>query len=154
MAARHAVSALPTFAGEPDKWVRWLSSYNRSTAFCGFSEDENIERLHASFNGTALNLVEGLFMLPSEAIETLKRHFGRPSVMVDTLIEKIRKTPTIKTDRPETFIEFGAAVRNACEYLRVAKLEDHLSNPKLIDELVSRLPGHMQIDWALDCDEY
>ena len=156
-AARHAVSALPPFAGEPEKWVRFISSYKRSTALCRFSEEENIERLHASLKGPALNLVEGLLMLPGtleEALETLKKRFGRPAVMVEALLDKIRKTTAVKTDKPETFLEFGAAVRNACDYLRVAGLEEHLCNPTLIEEIVNRLPGHMQIDWAIACEEY
>uniref|UniRef100_A0A182PWT0 Uncharacterized protein n=1 Tax=Anopheles epiroticus TaxID=199890 RepID=A0A182PWT0_9DIPT len=71
--------------------------------------------------------------------------------MVEALLEKIRKTPTVKTDKPETFLEFSAAVRNASDYLRVAELEEHLSNPTLIEELVNRLPGHMKKDWAIAC---
>ena len=70
-AAKHAVSALPPFAGEPEKWVRFISSYKRSTSLCGFSEEENIERLHASLKGPALNLVEGLLILPGTLEEAL-----------------------------------------------------------------------------------
>ena len=51
--------------------------------------------------------------------------------MVEALLDKIRKTPAVKTDKPKTFLEFGATVRNACDYLRAAGLEEHLCNPTL-----------------------
>uniref|UniRef100_A0A182PWL6 Integrase catalytic domain-containing protein n=1 Tax=Anopheles epiroticus TaxID=199890 RepID=A0A182PWL6_9DIPT len=95
-------------------------------------------------------------MLPGtvqEVLDTLKNHFGRPEVMVDALIQKIRKTPNIKVDKVDTIIEFGTAVKNACDYLRIAGLDDHLSDPTLMKELIDRLPGQTRLDWAMACDE-
>uniref|UniRef100_A0A182HFM3 Peptidase A2 domain-containing protein n=1 Tax=Anopheles arabiensis TaxID=7173 RepID=A0A182HFM3_ANOAR len=152
-AARHAVSALPPFAGEPEKWVRFISSYKSSTALCGFSEEENIERLHTSLKGPALNLVEGLLMLPGtleEALETLKKRFGRPAVMVEALLYKIRKTPAVKTDKPETYLEFGAANVAPCNHsAHIEKKEECLF--RIMPVTLYR--GNNQIDTYAFVDE-
>lgn len=42
------IKQLPIFDGNPKEWARFIASFERSTDLCGFSNDENLERLRQS----------------------------------------------------------------------------------------------------------
>ncbi|XP_049301240.1 uncharacterized protein LOC125774914 [Anopheles funestus] len=118
---------LPTFSGSADQWPLFISSYEHSTAICGYSDYENLLRLQKALKGAALEAVSSLLLLPSglkEAIEVVKLRFGRPEVIVENLIEKVRRMPAPQAERLETLLEFGFA------------------------ELIAKLPSAKCIEWA------
>uniref|UniRef100_A0A182PWM0 Uncharacterized protein n=1 Tax=Anopheles epiroticus TaxID=199890 RepID=A0A182PWM0_9DIPT len=94
-------------------WPLFIASYEHSKAICGYSDDENLLRLQRALKGAALEAMVPLLYLPSglqEAVATLKLRFGRPEVIVERLIEKVRRMPVPRADRLETLAEFGFAV--------------------------------------------
>lgn len=62
--ARQAVQPLPMFDGKLDEWPMFHSAFERSTKLCGFSNEENLDRLQSALKGVAKQLVEGQFYLP------------------------------------------------------------------------------------------
>uniref|UniRef100_A0A182PX70 Uncharacterized protein n=1 Tax=Anopheles epiroticus TaxID=199890 RepID=A0A182PX70_9DIPT len=152
IAARKASGReLSIFSGSAEQWPLFIASYEHSTAVCGYSDDENLMRLQKALKGAALEAVSSLLLLPSglkEAIATLKMRFGRPDVIVDGLIEKVRRMPSPRADKLETLTAFGFAVRNMCATIRAAGLPEYTCNVVLMKELVSKLPPTTCIEWA------
>lgn len=67
-----------------------------------FSESEKLLRLQKALKGKAYDSVSSLLLLPknvTEIIRILKMLFGRPEIIINGLIEKIRLKCPIKSDK-------------------------------------------------------
>ncbi|XP_062704047.1 uncharacterized protein LOC134286450 [Aedes albopictus] len=153
LAARHIVpKELPNFSGDSVEWPLFLSCYQNTTHLCGFSHGENLMRLQRSLKGNALEAVRSLLLEPSSVpmiLSTLHTLYGRPDLVINSLLQKVRSTPAPKPDKLESLISFGLACQNLCGHLRAAGQHAHFSNPALLQELVSKLPANIKLDWAL-----
>uniref|UniRef100_A0A182NGE3 Peptidase aspartic putative domain-containing protein n=1 Tax=Anopheles dirus TaxID=7168 RepID=A0A182NGE3_9DIPT len=133
------------------KWPLFIASYEHSTTICGYSDDENLLRLQKALKGAALEAVGPLLLLPSglkDAVATLRLRFGRPEVIVEGLIEKVKRMPAPRADRLETLAEFGFAVKNLCATIRASGLPEYTCNVVLLKELVAKLSSATCIEWA------
>lgn len=152
LAARQVLPRdLPAFYGDPADWPIFISSYNNSTAACGFSNVENLARLQRCLKGSAYESVKSRLLLPEsvpQVLTTLQLLYGRPELLVHVLLDKVRTVPAPKAERLDTLIDFGLAVQSLCDHLEAAKQEAHLSNPSLLMELVEKLPAHVKLEWA------
>ncbi|XP_062542335.1 uncharacterized protein LOC134210303 [Armigeres subalbatus] len=143
---------LPTFGGNPEDWPIFISNFEQSTATCGYSEAENLVRLQRCLKGHALESVRSRLLLPGSVphvIQTLRTLYGRPELLIRTLMTKIRQVPAPTHDRMEKLIQFGLSVQNLVDHIKAANQLNHLSNPALMQELVEKLPGSMRLDWAI-----
>jgi Pao retrotransposon peptidase/Protein of unknown function (DUF1759)/Family of unknown function (DUF5641)/Integrase zinc binding domain len=141
---------LPHFSGRPEDWPAFIAAYNTSTANCQFNNAENLTRLQRCLKGEASRSVQCLLIEPEgvpHALQKLEMRFGRPVVIIESLIQKVRDVPSVKSDRPETFIDFGVSVDNLVAMIKALKKPEHLANPTLIHELTKKLPPMTQIDW-------
>lgn len=87
---------LPTFTGAPEEWPVFYSQYKNTTLACGYSDAENLVRLQRCIKGKALEYVRSRLLLPElvpKVIETLKMLYGRPTVLINSLINKVRSFP-------------------------------------------------------------
>ena len=128
------------------------SSFLHSTSACGYTDSENLLRLQRCLKGTAKDAVSSLLLHPSsvpQIIKTLQTLYGRPEQIVTNMLTKVRNTPAPKADRLDTWVTFGLMVQNLCGHLRAVGLENHLSNPILLQELVEKLPPTVKFNWAL-----
>ncbi|XP_065091276.1 uncharacterized protein LOC135712246 [Ochlerotatus camptorhynchus] len=153
LAARHVVpKELPHFDGNPLDWPLFFSSYTNSTQMCGYTDAENLMRLQRCLKGNALSAVSYQLLHPSsvpQVMKTLRTLYGRPELVVNSLLTKVRSTPAPRADKLESIISFGLVVQNLCGHLRSLGMENHLSNPTLLQELVNKLPAGVKLDWAL-----
>ncbi|XP_058826816.1 uncharacterized protein LOC131686839 [Topomyia yanbarensis] len=153
LAARQAIAKdLPFFTGDPEEWPLFIASYENSTRMCGFSEEENLLRLQRSLKGKALEAVRSRLLYPSGlggVINTLRTLFGRPEIIVHSLICRIRDMPPPKAEKLNTLIDFGVAVQNMCATIKACGLQEHLCNVALLQELVERLPPTVKLTWAM-----
>lgn len=151
--ARQVISReLPPFTGDPTDWPMFISSYRHSTAACGYTDYENLLRLQRSLKSTAKEAVSSLLLHPSsvpQVISTLQTLYGRPEQIVYNMVAKVRSTPAPRADRLDTLVNFGLTVQNLCGHLKAVGLENHLSNPILLQELVEKLPPTVKFNWAL-----
>ncbi|CAG7823358.1 unnamed protein product, partial [Allacma fusca] len=83
-----------------------------------------------------------------QVIKILERRFGRPDIVIRTLIEKARKTPSPKEAKLEMLITFSNAVQNLVAIMRILKGTAYMLNPELTEELVSKLPSHLKLKWG------
>ncbi|XP_055623138.1 uncharacterized protein LOC129766589 [Toxorhynchites rutilus septentrionalis] len=141
----------PPFAGNPADWPIFISSFVNTTAACGYSSVENLTRLQRCLKGAAYEAVRSRLLLPEsvpQVINTLQLLYGRPELLINVLLDKVRSTPAPKAERLETLIEFGMAVQSLCDHLEAAGQQSHLMNPCLLMELVEKLPAHVKMEWA------
>lgn len=152
IAARHAVAKeLPVYSGEPEEWPLFIATYENTTRLCGYTPEENMVRLQRCLRGKALEAVKCQLLHPANldfALSTLKMLFGRPEIIVHTLIEKINRIPAPKADKLNTIVDFALAVRNMVATVKACKLEEHLYNITLLQGLVERLPPMVKLNWA------
>lgn len=150
--ARQVMSAdLPTFTGDPKDWPVFYSQYKHTTAACGYSNSENLVRLQRCVKGQALEYVRSRLLVPElvpKVMETLEMLYGRPAVLVNSLINEAREIPPPKMEHLETIIDYGMAIQNLFDHLIAMDQEVHLRNPTLLAELESKLPGEMKLEWA------
>ncbi|XP_058827443.1 uncharacterized protein LOC131687376 [Topomyia yanbarensis] len=123
-----------------------------STVACGYSDAENLVRLQRCLKGHALESVRSRLLLPASVphvINTLRTLYGRPELIIRSLISEIQYVPAPRHDQLETLISFGLLVQNLVDHLKAAGQQNHLSNPTLMQDFVEKLPGSMRLDWAI-----
>lgn len=100
---------LPVFIGKPEKWPIFISCYENTTSthICGFTQSENMIRLQRCLKGRALDSVRSKLLIPimvPDVLSTLKMLYGRPELIIHTVLQQIRSEPSPKVDRLETLI--------------------------------------------------
>uniref|UniRef100_A0A182PWS1 Uncharacterized protein n=1 Tax=Anopheles epiroticus TaxID=199890 RepID=A0A182PWS1_9DIPT len=142
---------LPVFSGLVEQWPMFITAFERSTATCGFTDDENLLRLQQALRGPALESVDHMLLLPdglTEVLDILRTEYGRPDLIVDSLVDKVRRLPPVIAERLDTLANFGKAVRKLCATIRASGLEDYDCNVALLKELVAKLPAERRLEWA------
>lgn len=142
---------LPTFSGDPEDWPIFYSSFRNTTEVCGYSDAENLARLQRCLRGNALESVRSRLLLPASVpfvIETLRKLYGRPEVLINSLLKKVRSTPSPKADNLNSIVTFGLAVQNLIDHLVLSDQQYHLTNPLLLQELVEKLPTPLKMQWG------
>ncbi|XP_055633096.1 uncharacterized protein LOC129773507 [Toxorhynchites rutilus septentrionalis] len=153
IAARQVLGKdLPVFCGNPEDWPIFISNFEHSTTTCGYSDAENLVRLQRCLKGNAFESVKSRLLLPASVphvIQTLRTLFGRPDLLIRSMMNKIQQVPAPRHDRLETVMHFGITVQNLVDHLKAAQQFNHLTNPVLLQELVEKLPGSLRLDWAV-----
>lgn len=152
LAARQAISKdLPCFNGNPADWPLFISTFNSTTAMCGFTDEENIFRLVKCLKGRALERVQNRLTHPANLpgiLRTLKLMYGQPEAIVHSLIGKIHALPVVSADDFEALVDFAVTVENFCATVDSCGLEEHLYNVTLLHQLVNKLPPTIKLNWA------
>ncbi|XP_055910918.1 uncharacterized protein LOC129945285 [Eupeodes corollae] len=153
LAARHSTPKdLPRFNGDPEDWALFISCFESSTRICGFSSEENLVRLRASLRGKALDAVRSRLSQPGQVdriISTLQMMFGRPEIIINTLLSKLKQEPLPKADKLESILKYSLEVESICATMEVSGCSSHLNNPILLQELVERLPPTLRLNWSI-----
>ncbi|XP_055589494.1 uncharacterized protein LOC129741739 [Uranotaenia lowii] len=139
------------FDGNPEEWPIFISHFEQSTSDCGFTDTENMLRLQKCLRGPAYEAVRSRLYLPSDVqlvISTLRTFFGRPVLVIKSLLNKIHQVPPPKLDRLDTLMHFALAVQNFVGSLIAGEQREYLADPILVQELVEKLPVPWQMEWA------
>ncbi|XP_055631924.1 uncharacterized protein LOC129771856 [Toxorhynchites rutilus septentrionalis] len=152
LAARQVLSReLPIFSGDPEDWPMFYSSFKNTTEVCGYSDAENLARLQRCLRGHALETVKRRLLLPASVpnvMETLHKLYGRPEILINSLLKKLRSVAPPKAESLGTIITYGLAVQNLVDHLIIAGQHAHLWNPMLLQEMVEKLPASIKIQWG------
>ncbi|XP_070135337.1 uncharacterized protein [Drosophila bipectinata] len=84
-----------------------------------------------------------------QIIATLRMRFGRPEIIIDLLVTRIRQFPQVRENKLEMLVDFSVEVQNVCATKKTSKLDQYLNNPALTQELVSKLPSMVQTFWGM-----
>ncbi|XP_062555732.1 uncharacterized protein LOC134220646 [Armigeres subalbatus] len=152
LAARQVMPRdLPTFSGDPEEWPIFYSSFLNSTQVCGYSDAENLARLQRCLRGNALESVRSRLLLPSSVdsvMGTLRMLYGRPEILINSLLRRVRTTPGPKAENLKTIVDYGLQVQNLIDHMIVSQQHKHLENPLLLNELVEKLPTSFKLQWS------
>ena len=137
-----AAKSLPEFDGNPLDWIHFLESYRASTNLCGFSDRENIGRLHAALYGKAREAVRTLFATATSAekiIETLELNFGNKHTVALKLIREIEEMPRLST-KELNLVQFADRLNNNVMALNSINMNGYLRDTKLLKNVANKLP--------------
>ncbi|XP_054091373.1 uncharacterized protein LOC128922983 [Zeugodacus cucurbitae] len=142
---------LPQFSGSPEEWPMFIVAFKETTNMFAYTNVENLLRLQKALKGDARSKVESLLIHPSSVnavISSLQFHYGRPELLIRSQLAKIRTFPSITSGKIHEIANFSSMVTNLVAFLENASAAPHLSNPTLLDELVSKLPIYKREEWA------
>jgi hypothetical protein len=150
MARQTGAKDLPPFSGDPLEWRIFKAQFTQSTRMCALTHAENILRLQRALAGRARATVSALLVDPvnvPEIIQMLEASFGNNEIVIERVLSRVRGLPKLNNDAPtEAIIDYAVAVRNV-----IATVEgldgDHLSSPRLLAELVGKLPMCLRWMW-------
>ncbi|XP_058448836.1 uncharacterized protein LOC131428813 [Malaya genurostris] len=152
IAARQVVPRdLPKFAGNPEEWPMFLSTFESTSKMCGYTDEENMIRLRSCLRDEAFNTVRSLLMMPStvpKAISTLKLRFGQPQIIINTLRAKVLGMPPIKPDAMDKLIDHALAVQNLCSTIDACGRKEYKRDVTLLNEIIGKLPSSLKLEWA------
>lgn len=74
----------------------------------------------------------------------LARLYGRPEVIIYSLLKWMCEIPSPRSVDLKTLIEFGMGVGNLVEHMMLTQQHQHISNLMLLQELVHRLPPNLK----------
>ena len=146
--ARQGAGPLPSFDGTPAEWPVFIQIYESSTNTCNYTDAESLACLQNSLKGNAKTLVQSLLALPVNVptiIETLKLHYGRSDLIIETLIDQVQALPSVDELH---LSDFAVAVQNLVTTIVSAHVEAHLQNPQLRKDLMGRLPPSLRLQWG------
>ena len=129
--ARQGAGPLPSFSGTPAEWPVFIQIYESSTNTCNYNDAENLARLQMSLKGKAKTPMQSLLALPANVptiIETLKLHYGRSDLIIETLIDQVQALPSVDELH---LSDFAVAVQKLVTTIVSAHAEAHPQNPQL-----------------------
>lgn len=142
---------LPTFSGAPEDWPKFYSMYIQSTAAYGYSELDNSIRLQRCLSGDAKEAVDCLLLnvgATTDVIEALEFRFGRPELLAQSQLQRVREIQPISEAKVELILPFASKVANMVAYLDRPKTKQYLLNPELLEQLIQKLPLSKRHDWG------
>lgn len=143
---------LPDFDGQPEEWPLFQCTYMETTAAYQCTALENNQRLVKALKGEAREAVRALLIHPNNVqavMEQLRFRYGRPEQLIRSQIESVRDVPTISEQNIAMIVPFATKVNNLDAFLQsTANGSQHLGNPTLMEELISKLPTSKKLDWA------
>ena len=143
---------LPKFSGEPGEWQLFIRQFENTTKMCGLSDEENAMRLAKCLTGKAFDAVCAMLGLPENVpliIKTLRMTFGRPEMIIKSLISKAKSVPSVSDCNPECIVALSNAVRGLVSTMKSLDCDGHMKNPQLMEELVQKLPKMYQLNWCM-----
>lgn len=146
----HKLYDLPEFSGRPEQWPVFAAAFRQSTQEFGYSALQNNFRLQKCLKGDARECVEFLLINPNnvdELISTLEFRFGRPEMLAQSQLAKVRELPVIYERNMDQIVPFSTRVTNMVAFLNTDESKHVLSETTLLAELVSKLPPTKRLDW-------
>lgn len=132
---------LPKFNGDPKDWPLFISQYENSTLKCNFSNDENLIRLQRCLSGAALEAVKFNLLSPElvpSIISTLRTLYGRPEIIISSLIKKVRQEPPPKPGNLSDLIKFSLEIKNLTSTMVATNCRQYLNDITLMSELIRK----------------
>ncbi|XP_036347582.1 uncharacterized protein LOC118756960, partial [Rhagoletis pomonella] len=108
-------------------------------------------RLQKALQGNAKRAVMSMLIYPDDVPKVMKElefNFGRHDLLIRAQLQKVQQFPTIHDNRLDQVLEFSNRVRNIAAFFKSAQCEQHLMNPTLLEQLISKLPPSKQYEWS------
>lgn len=147
MEHRRRHTELPRFCGDPTTWFMFYSIFKETTAQCGYSNSENMQRLKEALGEPARGIVAHYFEKPHrlhEAIVDLEDRYGNPKALMKHVLKTVGMIPSLKTDLSNCTAFYGE-VMNIGDAIEM--LDEPTEFPGLTDSLVRKMCVQQRLDW-------
>lgn len=144
---------LPRFSGAPEEWSLFYNAFKNSSNLCNLRDDENLLRLQRCLQDPAKSFVKHLLNEPKNVtiiMDTLKMLYGNPQRLLKEQLVNIREQKPVNEKDLSSIVKFSLAVKNLCSVIESCELNEHFTNPMLLDELVGKMTTSLQYQWAQD----
>lgn len=122
--ARQSLAKLAYFYGCYKVCPRFKTAFDTTTVAGGFSNLDNLNRLHQYLKRKALISVAPLMVdadnVPSILVR-LEQQFGRPQVVYNGLLDELMSAKPPRMDNPKTMIDFISALENMVTNMKLLK---------------------------------
>lgn len=145
---RQSLMQLSRFGGDAKDWQNYKRSFEKTNKEGTFSNLENLNRLNNALYGNALKSVQQLMMNSENVPEIMKRlneNFGRPDLVYLELLNNLHK---IRRESKNVVSEMVNALENLVQNVNLMEEPDCLKDTRLVMELISKLPHHIQVKRA------
>jgi hypothetical protein len=81
-------------------------------------------------------------------LKVLQMRYGKPKYILDTIFQQVELLPNLQGHDKKGLINFAVAVRNLTSTAVAFDCQPYLSNPRLLDNLVKKLPDFRLASWC------
>lgn len=146
------IHPLPEFDGNPERWPFFYSQFTESTKQYQYSNLDNTSRLYKALKGKALQSVSCFLVNPQNVdhvIKSLEFLFGRPELLLDNALDKIKNLETIPETDGHLLVPMSIEVQQiVCLFEQLPNDYQHLNNPIIIRDIVDKLPLSKREQWT------
>ena len=143
---------LPSFGGDIRNYARFKSDFKRQVEPHTRVEDLAYT-LKSCLNGEALRVIESVDDKFKEMWNRLDDKFGRPSLLVDVIMNDIKKMRRVRDGDNKSLLHLVDIVERGYSSLSRLKIEKEMSNAITLSIIEERLPGNVRREWSKEVNK-
>ncbi|XP_044755156.1 uncharacterized protein LOC123314105 [Coccinella septempunctata] len=139
------------FDGNPEEWPVFITQFRKIASLCEYSSEEMMIKLQKCLKGEAKLAVSGMMISPDNVdsvLKILEMRFGRPDLIIDGLISKVKAVTPIREHNIESLIKFSNHISCLVATIKSLGYNEHLQNPTLVRDIVQKLPDMIKLRWG------
>ncbi|CAH8485099.1 unnamed protein product [Dicrocoelium dendriticum] len=144
---------LITFDGDPARYWMFMRCFEANVSRTTSDPTIRLSYLIQYCCGEAKEAIESCLILDpgegfEEAMNILRRRFGRPHMIARTHINALTDGPNIRPNDFTALSRLAVELRSCYLTLKQLRYESDLNASRTISSIVRRLPNHLQFKWA------
>lgn len=146
---RLAARSLPNFDGDPTRWMFFKRAYDLSSELGGYSDLENVARLHDALTGNAKESVESLMIsdcTSKDVMDLLTMRFGNPDVICERIARDLKRLPNIDSPGMD-LVAFATKLKGGISAMRALNHIGYLYSPDLARDILLKIPTALKYDF-------
>ncbi|XP_075253237.1 uncharacterized protein LOC142345040 [Convolutriloba macropyga] len=145
---------LISFDGNPLYWPEWSSKFIATVDKRHIPDTEKMSHLKTLLTGKAKAVVSGIGYsgrFYEAAWEILVRKFGRPHVIIDAQLERLRRAAPVKMHDSVSLIHFSTIVLSFINVLKEYKQIGDLRSSSTLHMAIEKLPPNLVVALVVLC---
>ena len=146
---------LPTFDGNIRDFPRFMCDFETHVLPNLQSKESAPYILRSCLTGVAFETVRNVDTSLKEMLERLNDRFGRPSKLVDVIMNDIKNIRPVTEGDEKGFLKIVNLIENSYTDLSRINMEQEISNSTIVSMVEERLPKSIKAQWCLKmCDNH
>ena len=143
---------LPSFSGDIRSYARFKSDFKRQVEPHTRTQDLAYT-LKSCLSGEPLNVTESVDDAYEQMWERLDNKFGRPSLLVDVIMNDIKKMQRVKDGDDRGLLNLVDVVERGYSNLSRINIEKQMSNSITLSIIEEKLPGNIRREWSKEVNK-
>ncbi|XP_065095159.1 uncharacterized protein LOC135717136 [Ochlerotatus camptorhynchus] len=139
--------SLPQFSGNAREWPAFKKMFEATTEQGKYTSLENLIRLQKALGGPAAKAVQSMMLDQAnvpQIMERLEKQFGQSKRVYKELRDDLER---IRTGGHLAIVEISNGLENLIAHLTASNQMAYSNDPRLVEELVSKMSCDTQIKW-------